>query len=333
MQKRTTRQERPRSLGHRPRLHGAELRLRTAPSRQHGGDRADPRRRRSRRHLLRHRRGLRTIHQRGTGRRGAGAVPRPGGDRHQVRLQATAIGRKRRWTAGPSTSARSPRPRCKRLQTDRIDLLLPAPRRSQRADRGRRRHGQGPDRARARSSTSACPRPARRPSAAPTPCSRSPRCRASIRCGGASPRQEILPTLEELGIGFVPFSPLGKGFLTGAIDANTTVRQPTTSATSCRASRPEARKRQSGAGRSCSARSPRARRRRPAQIALAWLLAQKPWIVPIPGTTKLHRLEENLGAAAIELTPDELRDIDAALADIVVEGARYPAQMLTLVSR
>ena len=110
----------------------------------------------------------------------------------------------------------------KRLKTDRDRPLLPAPRRSRRADRGRRRRGQRPDSAKARSSTSGFPKRACRRSVAPTRSSLSRRFRASTRCGGGSPKQEILPTLEELGIGFVPFSPLGKGFLTGKIDENTT---------------------------------------------------------------------------------------------------------------
>ena len=139
--------------------------------------------------------------------------------------------------------------------------VLPAPRRPERADRGRRGRGEGADRARARSSTSACPRPARRRSAARTRCSPSPRCRASTRCGGASPRQEILPTLEELGIGFVPFSPLGQGLPHRQDRREHDVRQAPTSATSSRASRrrPARRTRRWSI---CSARSRRARRRR-----------------------------------------------------------------------
>lgn len=135
------------------------------------------------------------------------------------------------------------------------------------------------------------------------------------------PEAEILPTLEELGIGFVPFSPLGKGYLTGKIDETTTF-----DSTDFRNSVPRfsAENRKSNqavvellgdiAGR---------KQATPAQVALAWLLAQKPWIVPIPGTTKLHRLEENVGGAAVELTPDDLRDIAAAAANIAVHGERY----------
>ena len=133
------------------------------------------------------------------------------------------------------------------------------------------------------------------------------------------PEEEILPTLEELGIGFVPFSPLGKGFLTGTIDETHDVRRAPTSATRSRASTPEARK----ANRAFVELLERVAERKdatPAQIALAWLLAQKPWIVPIPGTTKLHRLEENLAAADVELTPDDLQEIETAAAEITRAG-------------
>ena len=139
------------------------------------------------------------------------------------------------------------------------------------------------------------------------------------------------PSLEELGIGFVPFSPLGKGFLTGKIDADDH-SATTTSAASCRASAGGAQG-QSNARRSASARSPTDKGATPAQIALAWLLAQRPWIVPIPGTTKLHRLEENFGAAEVELTGDDLARIELALATVEVQGARYPAALQALVGR
>jgi aryl-alcohol dehydrogenase-like predicted oxidoreductase len=137
-----------------------------------------------------------------------------------------------------------------------------------------------------------------------------------------APEAEIIPTLEELGIGFVPYSPLGKGFLTGKMDENTTF-EPTDIRSRIPRFTPEARIANQalidllgkiGAEKQATS----------AQIALAWLLAQKPWIVPIPGTTKLHRLEENIGAAAVELTAYDLRQIETALAQIQVEGARYP---------
>jgi aryl-alcohol dehydrogenase-like predicted oxidoreductase len=145
------------------------------------------------------------------------------------------------------------------------------------------------------------------------------------------PEDEVLPTLEELGIGFVPFSPLGKGFLTGAIDQSTTFVSTDFRNTIPRFA-PEARK-ANQAVVDLLGRIAARKRATVAQIALAWLLAQKPWIVPIPGTTKLHRLEENIGAAAVELTPDDLREIDGAVSAIAVQGARYPEHLQQLVGR
>ena len=145
------------------------------------------------------------------------------------------------------------------------------------------------------------------------------------------PEKEVIPTLEELGIGFVPFSPLGKGFLTGKIDENTTF-DATTFAARSRASR-RRRARRTKRWSTLLADIARRKNATPAQIALAWLLAQKPWIVPIPGTTKLHRLEENLGAAAIELTADDLREIDEAACRITVQGARYPERLEQMRAR
>jgi aryl-alcohol dehydrogenase-like predicted oxidoreductase len=139
------------------------------------------------------------------------------------------------------------------------------------------------------------------------------------------PELEVIPTLEELGIGFVPYSPLGKGFLTGAIKENTTFDRSDFRSTLPRFT-PEALK-TNQALTDLLGRIATRKKATPAQIALAWLLAQKPWIVPIPGTTKLHRLEENIGAGAIELTPEDLRDIDAAASKIKVEGARYPERL------
>ena len=139
------------------------------------------------------------------------------------------------------------------------------------------------------------------------------------------PEVEVLPTLEELGIGFVPFSPLGKGFLTGKIDENTTFDSSDFRNIVPRFT-PEARKANQALIdllRSIGER----KNATPAQLALAWLLTQKPWIVPIPGTTKLNRLEENIGAVAVELTPDDLREIDSAASKIEVQGARYPEEL------
>ena len=146
------------------------------------------------------------------------------------------------------------------------------------------------------------------------------------------PEREILPTLEELGIGFVPFSPLGKGFLTGAINENTTFDSTDFRNIVPRFSQ-DARKANQALVDALGQIAAR-KQATPAQIALAWLLAQKPWIVPIPGTTKLHRLEENLAAAAVELQcADDISDINNAVSKITVEGARYPAQLQERVGR
>jgi aryl-alcohol dehydrogenase-like predicted oxidoreductase len=145
------------------------------------------------------------------------------------------------------------------------------------------------------------------------------------------PEQDVLPVLEELGIGFVPFSPLGKGFLTGAISASTTFDSTDFRNVVPRFT-PEARE-ANQALVDLLGQIAAQKKATPAQIALAWLLAQKPWIVPIPGTTKLHRLEENLGAASIELTSDDLRGIASAVSRVTVQGARYPAHLQARVGR
>ncbi len=139
------------------------------------------------------------------------------------------------------------------------------------------------------------------------------------------PEEEVLPTLEELGIGFVPFSPLGKGFLTGKIDENTAFDSTDIRSTIPRFT-PEARKANQALVDLLGSIAQR-KNATPAQIALAWLLAQKPWIVPIPGTRRLERLDENIGAVAVELTPDDLRDIESAASQITVQGARYPENL------
>jgi aryl-alcohol dehydrogenase-like predicted oxidoreductase len=145
------------------------------------------------------------------------------------------------------------------------------------------------------------------------------------------PEAEALPTLEELGIGFVPFSPLGKGFLTGKIDENTAFDSSDFRNILPRFT-PEARK-ANQALVDLLGKTAERKRATPAQIALAWLLAQKPWIVPIPGTTKLHRLDENIGATTVELTSDDLREIDGAASKITVQGARYPENLEQLTGR
>jgi aryl-alcohol dehydrogenase-like predicted oxidoreductase len=141
----------------------------------------------------------------------------------------------------------------------------------------------------------------------------------------------VIPTLEELGIGLVPYSPLGKGFLTGKIDENTTFDSSDFRSTLPRFT-PEALKANQALIDLLGSIAEQ-KQVTPAQIALAWLLAQKPWIVPIPGTTKLHRLDENIGAASVELTPNDLRDIDDAASQITVQGARYPEKLEQLTGR
>ena len=145
------------------------------------------------------------------------------------------------------------------------------------------------------------------------------------------PEKEVLPTLEELGIGLVPFSPLGKGFLTGKIDEGTTF-DTTDFRNMVPRFAPEARKANRALVDLLAAIAAR-KNVTPAQLALAWLLAQRPWIVPIPGTTKLHRLEENLGAASVELSADDLREITSAASKIEVQGARYPEHLQRMVGR
>jgi aryl-alcohol dehydrogenase-like predicted oxidoreductase len=145
------------------------------------------------------------------------------------------------------------------------------------------------------------------------------------------PEEEVLPALEELGIGFVPFSPLGRGFLTGKMNENTTFDSSDFRNTLPRFT-PEARSANQALVDLLGEIAKR-KKATPAQIALAWLLAQKLWIVPIPGTTKLHRLEENIGAAAIELTPDDLREIESAASKITVQGARYPEKQAQMTGR
>jgi aryl-alcohol dehydrogenase-like predicted oxidoreductase len=143
--------------------------------------------------------------------------------------------------------------------------------------------------------------------------------------------KEVIPALEELGIGLVPYSPLGRGFLTGKIDENATFESGDFRSNLPRFA-PDALKANQAVVNLLASIGER-KKATPAQIALAWLLAQKPWLVPIPGTTKLHRLEENIGAVSIELTPDDLRDLDLAASKIAVEGARYPERLEQMTGR
>ena len=145
------------------------------------------------------------------------------------------------------------------------------------------------------------------------------------------PEKEVIPTLEELGIGFVPYSPLGKGFLTGKMDENTKLDSTDFRSILPRFT-PESRKANQALVDLLQKIADR-KKATPAQIALAWLLAQKPWMVPIPGTTKLHRLEENIGAVEVELTPEDLRGINDAASKITVQGARYPEHIERLTGR
>jgi aryl-alcohol dehydrogenase-like predicted oxidoreductase len=146
-----------------------------------------------------------------------------------------------------------------------------------------------------------------------------------------TPEKEVIPALEELGIGFVPYSPLGRGFLTGKMSESTTFDSSDFRSTLPRFT-PEALRANRALVDLLGSIAER-KKATPAQIALAWLLAQKPWIVPIPGTTKLHRLEENIGAISVELTPDDLHDIDTAASEITVQGARYPEKLEQMTGR
>jgi len=146
-----------------------------------------------------------------------------------------------------------------------------------------------------------------------------------------TPEKEVIPTLQELGIGFVPYSPLGKGFLTGKIDETAKFDSSDFRSTLPRFT-PEALQANQSLIQLLASIGER-KKATPAQIALAWLLAQKPWMVPIPGTTKLHRLDENVGALAVQLTPEDLRDIDAAASKITVQGARYPVRLEQMTGR
>src|SRR5881394_4180772 len=163
------------------------------------------------------------------------------------------------------------------------------------------------------------------------PSSRSRRCRASYSLWWREPEKEVLPALEELGIGFAPFSPLGKGFLTGKINEETKFDKTDFRNIVPRFT-PENRRANQALVDLLSKIAER-KKVTSAQIALAWILAQKPWMVPIPGTTKLHRLEENIGAAAVQLTPGDLAKVENASSRIKVEGARYPENLQKLVNR
>ena len=289
-----------------------------------------PRGGRSRRHVLRHRRGLRPVHQRGARRRGPAPVrdqvviaTKFGFSHRRQRLdrsgQPTRTHPRRRRGLAASGSA----PRCIDLfYQHRVDPDVPIEDVAGAVKdliEGRQGRALRPVRGRRR-----------RPSAAPTPSSRSPRCRANTRCGTASPEDEVLPTLRELGIGFVPFSPLGKGFLTGTIDSTTAFDerrhpQPPSPAS------PTTTGPQPGPGR--PTRTIAAQQgATPAQIALAWLLAQKPWIVPIPGTTSCTGCRRTPLPPTCELSERPHRD-PAGADQIEIVGARYPEAMQRWINR
>ena len=257
------------------------------------------------------------------------ADPRQGSDRHQVRLRH----RSRDWQRSGGTNSRPEHikavadARLKRLADRPHRSLLSAPRRSRRADRGRRRSGQGADSA----GQGQALRPVGSRRADDSPRARGPaghRRAERVFAVLARPGSGASADLEELGIGFVPFSPLGAGFPHGQDRREHEVRShrfPEHRA-ALFAGRSQG---QYGAGRAAQDVAER-KGATPAQVALAWLLAQKPWIVPIPGTTKLHRLEENLGAVNVELTEADLTEIDEASSGLKLEGARLPEPMLKM---
>ena len=301
---------------------------------QAGDGLAAPVRRRARRHLLRHRRGLRPVHERGAGGRGPGPVPRAGRDRHQVRVQARP--RRRPEVGGPGQPARAHQGGRRRLaQAARGRChrpLLSAPRRPGRADRRRGGGGEGAD----PGGQGQALRPLRGGSAArsgaPTPSSPSPPSRANTRCGARGPEAEVLPTLEELGIGFVPFSPLGKGFLTGKIDENTTFDKDDFRNTLPRFT-PGGPEGEPGPGRPAGEARRTGRRRRPPRSRSpgCWPRSRGSSPSRAPGSCRAwRRTSERL---SVELTPDDLREIESAASRITVQGARYPEHLEQLTGR
>ena len=300
------------------------------PGRPRRHDRRAALRGRRGRHVLRHRRGLRAVRQRGTRRRGARAAARPGRHRHQVRLAASRTARSVGLDSRPEQIRRVADASLQRLRHRRDRPVLPAPRRPGRADRGRRRRGRRAGRRPARSGTSGCPRPAPRPSAAPTPCTRSPRCRASTRCGPATRSRRCCRRCAELGIGFVPFSPLGKGFLTGTVDAATRSSPPATSAPPSRGSPPRTApptRRWSSQVRSLA----EAKDATPGSDRAG--LAAGPAAVDRadPGTRRLAASRRTPAATQVALSADEVADLDALAARVGVQGDRYNAAGMAMV--
>ena len=332
MQKRKLGTKQPGSFGYRARLHGNELWLRSA-WRQAGDDLTAPGGRRTRRHILRYRRSLRPVHERRTRGRSPRSVPWASGDRHQVRVQTsipTGGQGGLAWIVGRSTSRQVAEGSLKRLKVDAIDLFY--------------QHRVDPDvpiedvagavkdliqegKVKHFGLSEAGVQTIRRAHAVQPVTA----VQSEYSLWWRGPEAEVLPTLEELGIGFVPYSPLGKGFLTGKINENTTFDSSDFRNIVPRFT-PEARKANQALVDLLRKIAER-KKATPAQIALAWLLAQKPWIVPIPGTRKLERLDENIGAVAVELTSDDLREIDSAASKITVQGARYPENLEQMTGR
>ena len=287
---------------HRARGDGHVRRLHRRRQRRRRVDPHHPPGARSRRHLHRHRRGLRAAHQRGARR------PRPQGPPRDRSCSATKFGFMSNTGRGgldssPENIRLAVEGSLRRLGTDYIDLYYqhrvdPTP-------RSKRPSARWPSSSpRARSATSGCPKRARRPSAGRTLCIRSPRCSRSTRCGPVTPKTESSTFCRELGIGFVPYSPLGHGFLTGAIRSHGRPRRRRLAQDQPSVHRRELR------AEPAHRRRGRSRRRElgatPAQVAIAWLLAQGDDIAPIPGTKRVARLEENVAADAIELTAEQL---------------------------
>ena len=326
MQKRKLGEERPGSLGPRARLHGNELFLRPA-CRQGGDDRTPSVGRRSRRHLLRHRRSLRPVHERRTCGRSPRSVPRTGGDRHQVRVRTRSQGRAAvGWLEQPAGAHQAGRRGLAQAAQDRCDRsVLSTPRRPGRADRRRGGSGEGPDPG--RQGQALRPLGSRRADDPSRPC----------RPAGHCASERILAVDERAGSGSAA-DPRGtrnrlrsvQSRSAGASSRGRSTRTRRFDSSDFRnilpRFTPEARK-ANQALVDLLGRIAERKKATPAQIALAWLLAQKPWIVPIPGTTKLARLEENIGAAAIELTPDDIREINSAASKITVQGGRYPEKL------
>jgi aryl-alcohol dehydrogenase-like predicted oxidoreductase len=311
-----------RSVGSRARLHGNEHLLWSACE-QAGNDLAASISHRTWRHILRYRRSLWPVDERRTRGRSPRSFPWASGDSHQIRIQLDPNG-------GPQWVGLDSRPEhikevaegsLKRLNVDALDLFY-----EHRVDpdvpiedvaravkdliqEGKVKHF---------GLSEAGVQAIRRAHAAQPVTA----VQSEYSLWWRRPEAEVLPALEELGIGFVPYSPLGKGFLTGKINENTTFDSSDFRSTLPRFT-PEARK-ANQALVDLLGRIAERKKATPAQIALAWLLARKPWIVPIPGTRKLARLEENIGAAAVELTSDDLREIDSAASKITVQGAATP---------